>query len=38
MQVKIEKFDDLGQGLARIDNKVCFIEKSIPDEYRYNFK
>ena len=32
MQVKIEKFDDLGQGLARIDNKVCFIEKSIPDE------
>ncbi len=32
MQVKIQKFDDLGQGIAKIDNKVCFVKKAIPNE------
>ena len=30
--VKIEKYDDLGQGICKIDNKVCFIKKAIPCE------
>ena len=32
MRVKIDKFDDLGSGITRIDNKVCFVEKGIPNE------
>ena len=32
MQVKVIKFDDLGQGISKINNKVCFIEKALPEE------
>ncbi len=32
MKVKIEKFDDLGRGLTRIDNKVCFVKYALPNE------
>ena len=30
--VKIEKYDDLGQGITKIDNKVCFVKRAIPNE------
>ena len=32
MKVVIDKYDDLGQGLAKIQNKVCFIKGGIPNE------
>ena len=32
MQVKVEKLDDLGRGIAFIDNKVTFIPSSIPGD------
>jgi len=32
MKVKIEKYDDLGQGIAYIDNKICFIKNGIVGE------
>ena len=32
MQVKIVKFDDLGNGIARINDKICFVKKGIPNE------
>ena len=30
--LKIEKYDDLGQGIGRIDNKICFVKRAIPEE------
>ena len=30
--LKIEKYDDLGQGIAKIGNKICFVKKAIPEE------
>lgn len=32
MDVYIEKFDDLGNGISKINNKVCFVKDAIPDE------
>lgn len=32
MEIKIEKFDDLGNGICKIDNKVCFVSRSLPGE------
>ena len=32
MQVKILKYDDLGNGLLRINGKVCFVKKALPGE------
>ena len=32
MQVKIEKYDDLGNGLLRLENKVCFVKRALPEE------
>ena len=32
MQVKVEKLDDLGRGIAFIDNKVTFIPSGIPGD------
>ena len=29
MQIKIDDFDDLGNGLGKIDNKVCFVNKGF---------
>ena len=28
--VKVEKLDNLGRGIARIDNKIVFIENALP--------
>ena len=30
--VKIEKYDDLGQGIAKINNKICFVKRGIVGE------
>ena len=30
--VKVEKLDNLGRGIARIDNKIVFIEDALPEE------
>ena len=32
MEVEITKFDDLGQGIAKINNQVCFVKKGLPGE------
>ncbi len=32
MEVEIIKFDDLGQGIAKINNQVCFVKKGLPGE------
>lgn len=32
MQVKILKYDDLGNGLLKINDKVCFVKKALPGE------
>lgn len=32
MQVKIEKLDNFGRGIAHINNKICFIENALPNE------
>ena len=32
MEVKIEKLDNLGQGIAHINEKVCFIKNALPEE------
>lgn len=32
MEVSIIKFDHFGRGLGKIDNKVVFIEKALPEE------
>ena len=32
MELEIIDIDDLGRGLARIDGKVCFINKALPNE------
>ena len=32
MEVKIEKFDHLGNGIGKIDEKVVFVKRSLPDE------
>ena len=32
MEVKIEKFDHLGNGIGKIDEKVCFIKNALPEE------
>ena len=32
MKCKIINYDDLGSGIAKIDNKVCFISKALPEE------
>lgn len=30
--VKIEKYDDLGQGITKLNNKICFVKRGIPGE------
>ena len=32
MEVKISKYDDLGQGITRINDKVCFVKYGLPKE------
>lgn len=32
MEVKIINYDDLGNGISKINNKVCFIKKGLKDE------
>ena len=32
MKCKIIDYDDLGSGITRIDNKVCFVSKALPEE------
>lgn len=32
MEVKIEKFDHLGNGIGKIDDKVIFVKKALPSE------
>ncbi len=32
MEVKIEKLDNLGRGITYINNKICFIKNSLPNE------
>ncbi len=32
MQVKIERLDNFGRGIAYINNKICFIENALPNE------
>ena len=32
MEVSINKFDHFGRGLGKLDNKVIFIDKALPDE------
>lgn len=33
MLVRTYKYDDLGNGICKIDNKVCFIKRALPNEY-----
>ena len=33
MEVVIEKLDHLGKGITRVDNKVCFIDGVLPNEF-----
>ncbi|MBQ8891508.1 MAG: class I SAM-dependent RNA methyltransferase [Bacilli bacterium] len=32
MEVYINDFDDLGNGISRIENKVCFVKSALPKE------
>ena len=32
MELEIIDFDNLGRGLAKVDGKVCFINKALPKE------
>lgn len=32
MKVKIEKLDHFGRGITRINNKICFVENTLPEE------
>ncbi len=32
MEVKIEKLDNFGRGIAYLNNKICFIENALPNE------
>ena len=32
MEVKIEKLDNYGRGIAYINNKICFIDNALPNE------
>ena len=32
MEVRVEKLDNFGRGIAYINNKICFIEDALPDE------
>ena len=32
MEVKISKQDHFGRGLTFIDNKICFVDKALPNE------
>jgi len=32
MEVKIIDYDDLGNGITRITNKICFVDKALPGE------
>lgn len=32
MQVRIEKLDTFGRGIAHINNKICFVENALPNE------
>lgn len=32
MNVKIEKLDHFGRGIANINNKICFVENALPNE------
>ena len=32
MQVKIEKYDDLGRGIAYLNGKVLFVPKTVPGD------
>ena len=32
MEVKIEKLDNYGRGITYINNKICFIENTLPNE------
>ena len=32
MKVSIEKLDNLGKGIAYIDDKICFVENALPNE------
>ena len=32
MEKRVEKLDDFGRGITRIDNKVCFVKNALKDE------
>lgn len=32
MEKKVEKLDDFGRGIVKIDNKVCFVKNALKDE------
>lgn len=32
MEKRVEKLDDFGRGIVRIDNKVCFVKNALKDE------
>lgn len=33
MKVSVEKLDNLGKGIAYIDDKICFIDNALPNEF-----
>ena len=32
MKVKIEKLDHFGQGITKVNDKICFVKKALPEE------
>ena len=32
MEIKIEKFDNLGNGICHINNKIIFVKRALPNE------
>ena len=32
MEKRVEKLDDFGRGIVKIDNKVCFVKNALKDE------
>ena len=38
MSYKIERLDDFGRGITRINGKVCFVSNALKDEENINFE
>ena len=33
MKVEIEKLDHYGRGITKINDKICFVENALPEEF-----